>query len=240
MKRLLSIILVLLLFALPALAEIGSADISFNGKEYTVTLENVQVKDGRLYVEMGGLANTMAFTKNGLELAAAAVPVYGDEQLIPDDKNTLFGKDITYRFDRDTLPDLILLVPTDDSQEPVVLWENVAPEASEGAAIPAELVGNWTGVGTPKNGGTTIDLTISIGEDGTGEYTFDQGGYHESYPFAISNDDSSFSVDIPATSMLGSVSGSWAYEDGVLKLDITSVFTGGGSYSYTAECVKAE
>ena len=240
MKRLLCIILTLLLFALPALAELGSADVAFNGKQYTVTLESVQIKNGKLYLEMGGLAKTMAFTANGLDLAATAVPVYGEEQLIPDEKDILFGKDITYRFDKDTMPDMILLVPTDDSQEPVVLWENTAPEASEGAAIPPELVGNWTGVGTPKNGGTTIGLTITIGEDGTGEYTFDQGGYHESYPFAISNDDSSFSVDIPATSMLGSVAGSWAYEDGVLKLDITSTFTGGGSYSYTAECVKAE
>ena len=101
-------------------------------------------------------------------------------------------------------------------------------------------MGTWQGVGTPKNGGHPIDLTITITAEGTGEYTFDQGSYHESYPFTLSNDDSTFSVDIPATSQLGSVGGTWALEGDTLKLDITSTFTGGGSYSYTAECQRAD
>ena len=115
-----------------------------------------------------------------------------------------------------------------------------ADEPAAEADFPEELVGKWTGTGTPKNGGTQIGLTILINADGSGEYSFDQGGYHESYPFTVSNDDSTFSVDIPATSMLGSVGGTWALEKGRLLLDITSVFASGGSYSYTAECVKAE
>lgn len=113
-----------------------------------------------------------------------------------------------------------------------------APGISTDETVPEGLVGDWQGVGKPKNGGPSIDLTIHIEEDGTGNYTFDQAGYHESYPFTISQDGNRFSVDIPATSQLGSVDGTWEVKDGVLLLDITSTFTSGGSYSYNAECSK--
>ena len=113
------------------------------------------------------------------------------------------------------------------------------PEATDNEAIPEELVGDWEGVGKPKNGGSPIDLTIHVEDDGSGEYTFDQAGYHESYPFTISRDGNRFSVDIPATSQLGSVEGTWELKNEILVLDITSTFTRGGSYSYIAECKKA-
>lgn len=113
------------------------------------------------------------------------------------------------------------------------------PEATDNEAIPEELVGDWEGVGKPKNGGSPIDLTIHVEDDGRGEYTFDQAGYHESYPFTISRDGNRFSVDIPATSQLGSVEGTWELKNEILVLDITSTFTRGGSYSYIAECKKA-
>ena len=116
--------------------------------------------------------------------------------------------------------------------------EEPAPDESTDEVIPGELIGDWQGVGKPKNGGPSIDLTIHIEKDGTGKYTFDQAGYHESYPFTISQDGNRFSVDIPATSQLGSVDGTWEVKDGTLLLDITSTFTSGGSYSYNAECRK--
>lgn len=237
MKKTLAILLTLaLLCGMSALAELGSADVAMNGNLYHILLESVEIRDGKLYIATSGMAQTMAFGANGVQLAADIVPVYGEERLYASEKDVLFGADVTYRFDRDTLPDSILMIPTQDPENPVTLWEN----PDEESAIPDELVGQWTGVGTPKNGGTPIDLSIIVNADGSGEYTFDQGDYHESYPFTISNDDSRFSVDIPATSMLGSVGGTWALEDGKLLLDITSEFTGGGSYSYTAECYKAE
>ena len=123
--------------------------------------------------------------------------------------------------------------PPEPAEEP-----ESAEETRTDAGIPEELAGDWKGVGKPKNGGSSIDLTIHVEEDGTGSYTFDQAGYHESYPFTISRDGNRFSVDIPATSQLGSVDGTWELEGDVLKLDITSTFTSGGSYSYNAECRK--
>ena len=118
------------------------------------------------------------------------------------------------------------------------LAEEPVTDESTDEVIPGELIGDWQGVGKPKNGGPSIDLTIHIEKDGTGKYTFDQAGYHESYPFTISQDGNRFSVDIPATSQLGSVDGTWEVKDGTLLLDITSTFTSGGSYSYNAECRK--
>ena len=111
---------------------------------------------------------------------------------------------------------------------------------SEAAPIPDKLVGQWRGTGTPKNGGPAIDLSARIDADGRGEYTFVQDDYTESYPFTIASGDSAFSVDIPADNYLGIArcEGTWALEGGVLKLDITTTFANGGSYSYTAECEK--
>lgn len=105
-------------------------------------------------------------------------------------------------------------------------------------AIPEELIGLWQGKGTPKNGGTAIDLTVRIEPDGSGEYTFLQGTYKESYPFTLSREDHTFSVDIPATSQLGKVEGTYEIKDQVLSLDITTTFPSGRTYSYTALCEK--
>ena len=238
MKKMVTIVLILsLLFcAVPAMAELSSADVAMNGNQYHISLESVEIKDGKLYVALNGMAQTMAFGPEGIQLAAEIVPVYGEERLHASDKDILFGADVTYRFDRDTLPDFILMIPTQDAENPITLWEN----PDEDPAIPDELVGQWRGTGMPKGGGPAIDLTARIDADGTGEYTFDQSDYHESYPFTISSDDSTFSVDIPADNALGisACGGSWALEGGVLKLDITTTFASGGSYSYTAECEK--
>jgi len=239
MKKTLAILLTLaLLCGMSALAELGSADVAMNGNQYHISLESVEIKDGKLYVALNGMAQTMAFGSEGIQLAADIVPVYGEERLHATDKDILFGADVTYRFDRDTLPDAILMIPTQDAENPITLWEN----PDEDPAIPDELVGQWRGTGMPKGGGPAIDLTATINADGTGEYTFGQSGYRESYPFTISADNSAFSVDIPADNALGisACGGSWALEGGVLKLDITTTFASGGSYSYTAECERAD
>ncbi len=115
-----------------------------------------------------------------------------------------------------------------------------AMAAEADTAIPPELVGIWEGEGKPKNGGTAIQLTVRVRSDGTGDYSFDQGSYHESFPFTLSREDNRFSVDIPATSNLGKVEGTWELKDDTLLLDITSTFTQGGSYSYLAECRKTK
>lgn len=104
--------------------------------------------------------------------------------------------------------------------------------------LPGEITGHWTGTGIPKNNGTPIDLELTVSEDGTGEYVFVQGSYRESFPFTVEAESGTFSVDIPAASRLGKVEGTWALENGALKLDITSQFAAGGSYSYSAVCTK--
>ena len=148
MKKLLAILLTLFLLpgAMPALAELGTADVAMNGNQYHILLESVEIKDGKLYVAMGGMAQTMAFGSEGIQLAADIVPVYGEERLHATDKDILFGADVTYRFDRDTLPDAILMIPTQDAENPITLWEN----SEEEPAIPDELVGQWRGTGAPR------------------------------------------------------------------------------------------
>ena len=109
---------------------------------------------------------------------------------------------------------------------------------SDESGLPRGLAGTWTGVGTPANGGTPIDLSVTIREDGNGEYLFKQGTYSESFPFSVSWTDNTFTVDIPATAGLGTVAGTYALNDDVLTLDITTTFPNGRQYKYTADCRK--
>ena len=129
----------------------------------------------------------------------------------------------------------------DASTLSLVLGEGAAEETTGTGEtdIPAEMAGKWQGTGTPKNGGTSIDLTVTINADGSGEYTFDQGGYHETNPFSISRDGNRFSVNTD-DSILGECEGTWELADGILTLDITSLLPNGRTYSYTAECTKTE
>lgn len=84
-----------------------------------------------------------------------------------------------------------------------------------------------------------IELSISIEADGSGEYSFDQAGYHESKPFLIDRDGNRFTVNTDE-SILSSCEGIWSLEGGILKLDITSTLAGGRIFTYTAECEKKE
>ena len=112
-------------------------------------------------------------------------------------------------------------------------------EEAEEAAIPEEMIGTWEGAGIPPAGGSPIDLTVVINEDGTGEYIFIQGGYTENNPIEISYEGNSFSVNTD-DSVLDECVGTWELADGVLTLDITSTLASGATYSYTAELTMAE
>lgn len=118
--------------------------------------------------------------------------------------------------------------------------ESAGEQAPAGSGIPAGIAGKWSGIGKPKNGGPSIKLTAVIREDGSGEYTFEQNGYTESNPITLSAKDNTFEVQLSDHSALGKAEGTWALEDGVLKLDITSTLPSGRTYSYTAECTREE
>ena len=221
-----------------AAAATGEADVSMNGNAYHLTLDSLEVVDGRVKLVIGGLAESLGLGPEGLQLAATPLLYYGDETLSPTDRDTLVGNVVTCYFDRDTLPDRIMLVPAESDQAPILFWEKAAGDAP----VPAELVGSWQGTGTPGNGGPSIDLSAIIRADGTGEYTFVQSGYTESYPFAIESTDQTFRVDIPADNTLGidGCSGTWALSEGELELQITTTFASGGDYSYSARLHRAE
>lgn len=247
MKKLLAVLsmFILLFCALPGLADLGSADVVMEGETYHLTLQSVEITDGKLTVAIEGFGDKLRWGANGPMVAALPEAHYGDEAITVSTVNMNVGAAFTFIFERDDLPDEIWMKSYDEDVAPVLIWRagdaaGSDDTAESSSAIPDDLVGAWRGTGKPKGGGPAIDLSARIGRDGTGEYTFIQDDYTESYPFTISSDDSAFSVDIPADNFLGisGCGGTWALENGVLKLDITTTFASGGSYSYTAECEK--
>lgn len=118
----------------------------------------------------------------------------------------------------------------------------LSPLSLAQSAIPEELIGSWTGTGSPPGKGSPIDLSFTIAEDGTGEYRFMQGGYTESYPFALQSETAAFTVSVPQNNALGiaSVSGTYALADGVMTLAIVTHFQNGGTYEYTAACTRQQ
>ena len=49
MKKLLAILFALaLLWSMPVMAELGSADVAMNGNQYHISLESVEIKYGKL------------------------------------------------------------------------------------------------------------------------------------------------------------------------------------------------
>ncbi|MGI6237196.1 MAG: hypothetical protein ACOYI7_06580 [Candidatus Excrementavichristensenella sp.] len=247
MNKLVSMLLVLLLLlASPALAADGSVDVVMEGATYHLTLTGVEIAEGKLTVTVEGFGETLRMGANGWMIAAWPIAHFGDEAIRADDVNAIVGGPFTFNFERGELPDEIWMDPYDEAEDEVLIWQADAPAGSDdagsdqaaAAGIPPEIVGEWHGTGTPKNGGPSIDLTITIGADGSGEYTFHQSGYYESNPFMLSRDGNRFSVNTD-DSQLGSCEGTWALEGGILTLDIVTTFPNGGSYAYTAECVQA-
>ena len=139
MKKLITILMIvsLLLCAMPAMGKTGEADVSMNGKTYHLTLESIDVVDGRLRLVINGLAESLGFGPGGFQLAATPMLYYGEETIMPTDRDTMVGNNVTCYVDHDTLPDRIMLVPAEADQEPILFWENTA---AEDAAIPAESV----------------------------------------------------------------------------------------------------
>ena len=111
----------------------------------------------------------------------------------------------------------------------------VALAAEAPSGVPEEFVGEWAG------SVDNINLSFDIGEDGQGTYTFEQSGYHESYDFSLSVESESFSVQIPANNRLGiaSIDGTYAYADGILTLQVQTMFANGRVFAYTVPCQRA-
>ena len=117
------------------------------------------------------------------------------------------------------------------------------PVLADGAAddpVLQELAGTWEGTGEPVGGGTPIELTVILNPDGTGSYTFEQGGYVESYPITVGHADGTFEADIPKDNLLGitSCGGTYELKDETLCLAIETGFSTGRVYRYTAECAR--
>ncbi len=114
--------------------------------------------------------------------------------------------------------------------------------AEEGTEDPVlqELAGTWEGTGNPAGGGNPIQLSIILNPDGTGSYTFEQGGYVESYPITVGHADGTFEADIPKDNLLGitSCGGTYELEGEILHLSIETGFGSGRVFRYSAECTR--
>jgi len=115
------------------------------------------------------------------------------------------------------------------------------PSVESNDTLPEELVGHWEGTGEPEDGSSPIQLAVTVNADATGNYTFEQAGYTESYPFLLEKNSNSFTVNIPANDKaFQSCSGTYDYTDGTLTLHIKTIFKSGRTFAYTAACTKKD
>ena len=129
---------------------------------------------------------------------------------------------------------LTLLFAVDKGVEVDTLTLQFIAEAASG--MPEEYVGKWAG------SVNDINLSFDVGADGTGDYTFEQSGYHESYAFTLAVDSETFSVQIPKNNKLGiaTIEGTYTYSAGTLTLKVKTTFANGREFSYTVPCERVE
>ena len=246
MKRAIAFLMFLLMLsAVPALADRGTAEVTFNGTKYHYSYLGAEITGGELVVKMhcgegvpvvGGIPKTPAIAV--AEVAGERVLPYNVHVSVSSGESEY---ECTFR--TGTMPDAVWIYPDGKAEGAALLWRSGDPEPSAAetqAAFPEELAGTWTGTGVPKNGGPSIGLSLVLFRDGSGIYRFTQAGYTESCDFTLGHSDSSFTVRVPEGNPMGiaGCAGTWTLEDGTLILDITTTFTMGGTFSYRAECEK--
>jgi len=207
----------------------GSATVILYGTGYDV----LPIRDGQLRVPVWA-----RLISDGVEYSSTACTLDGDQ--------------ITYEFDFKGTPDVILAVngETDDVIVTIDVSDGTAASSGTGnsqtptkegtedsipvAMIPIEYIGYWEG------SADDINLSFKIEPDGTGLYTFKQGGYIESYDFSLEVGSETFSVKIPANNTLGivTIEGTYKYSNEMLILDVRTTFSDGREFTYTVPCRK--
>jgi len=207
----------------------GSATVILYGTGYDV----LAIRDGQIRVPVWA-----RLISDGVEYSSTACTLDGDQ--------------ITYEFDFKGTPDVILAVngETDDVIVTIDVNDGTIASSDTGnsntpakeeteesipvAMIPIEYIGYWEG------SADDINLSFKIEPDGTGLYTFKQGGYTESYDFSLEVGSETFSVKIPANNTLGivKIEGTYKYSDEMLILDVKTTFSDGREFTYTVPCRK--
>lgn len=137
MKKLLVLLLslALLLGVVPAQADQGAADVVMQGKVYHLTLDSVDIVDGRLTVVIKGYGGVLRWGESGPMVAGTPEARYGDEVVTASEVDLKVGSAFTFTFDRSDLPDEIWLNSYDQDVDPVLLWQ---AESGAAAEAPAE------------------------------------------------------------------------------------------------------
>ncbi|MCL2804135.1 MAG: hypothetical protein FWD29_09345 [Micrococcales bacterium] len=125
--------------------------------------------------------------------------------------------------------------PATTTPEPATPTPEPAPTDTMGS-IPEEFVGQWAG----SAGDISLSFTIEAG--GTGQYSFEQGGYSESYSFMLEAQTETFSVQIPQNNTLGitQIQGTYEYSNGTLTLHVQTTFKNGRVFEYTVPCKRTD
>ena len=122
MKKLLAILISILLCAMPALADHGTADVVMEGKTYHLTLDSIGIVDGKLTVAIEGFGDTLRWGANGPMIAGLPEARYGDETVNVSTVNMNVGAAFTFIFERDDMPDEIWMNSYDKDTEPALIW----------------------------------------------------------------------------------------------------------------------
>ncbi len=109
----------------------------------------------------------------------------------------------------------------------------------EAASQLGELAGTWKGTCRGTDNHEKMDLTVSIQPDGRASMVFSSNGQVLTFPCRFPESGSRVQVSIPSNYIgLTEVRTTFGLKDGTLGLGITMRYAGGGSRSYSAECIR--
>lgn len=234
MKKMMRILAIcLLVLALPLTGALAITSGNYEWEGYSIALTDVELapmlQPAGMQADERAVSLTFEVSEELWKDEAQSQALYAQAKLLASDG-------VTYA----------PLASMRGNEKPVLVYCYAVPEVldveamtlvfEDAAALPAEYVGSWRG---EANG---IALAFTVAADGTGEYTFHQGGYSESYPFALNAGDNTFIVAVENGSKAGiaTAEGSYTYADGILTLTVNATLESGRIFTYTVPCERVE
>lgn len=233
MRKVLSTVLFVLIGSLFLVTAQATIQGDYTWEEYTLTVQEI---DEKPMFAPGGMTDDQRPVAIGFRVPEAIIATSSLTTMLYEQAKLVnvagdhFAAGSAMTKNNEPIITLLFAIPKEAKIEDMTL------EFSTQSVILAKYVGDW------KGSADGIDLSFTIREDGTGQYTYTRSGYTESYAVTLTASSDSFEVDIPAgnSSYIAACEGTYAFVDGKLMLDVTTTFVAGNKMEYSISCKRVK